>query len=62
MKLNFMEPMKDEVVAQHKVSTEKGALIPETHHLRDNTKKINELYTRTLHIKFFSSTPAAPQQ
>jgi transposase len=57
--LTLWDPMKDEVVAQHKISTEKGALVRNTHHLRDNTKKINELYTRTLEL--LGATVAAAQ-
>lgn len=46
--LTLRGPLTDSVVATHKVSMEKGALIQNTHHLRDSTKKIDELYLKTL--------------
>ncbi len=38
------------LVAQHRVSREKGTLIQNTHHLRDNTKKIDELYEKVFNL------------
>ncbi len=37
-----------EVVTRHKISAEKGALIQNNNHLRDNSQKINEFYEKTL--------------
>lgn len=44
--LNMFDIETSKLVAQHRVSLEKGALIQNTHHLRDNTKKIDELYDK----------------
>ncbi|MTI81252.1 MAG: IS21 family transposase [Firmicutes bacterium] len=38
----------NQIVAKHKISLEKGALIQNNNHLRDNSKKIDELYQTTL--------------
>jgi len=38
----------DQIVAKHKISPGKGVLIQNNNHLRDNSKKIDELYETTL--------------
>lgn len=48
--LKLFDLQTDKLVAQHRVSREKGALIQNTHHLRDNTKKIDELYDKTFNL------------
>lgn len=48
--LTLRDPLTDLIIARHKLSLEKGALIQNTHHLRDNTKKIEELFTQTLKL------------
>ena len=45
--LNLFDLETGKLVASHRVSQEKGALVQNTHHLRDNTKKIDELYEKT---------------
>jgi len=45
--LNLFDLETGHLIAQHRVSLKKGALIQNTHHLRDNTKKIDELYEKT---------------
>lgn len=46
--LTLLNPVTDQIVAKHRISLEKGALVQNTHHLRDNTKKIDEFYEKTL--------------
>lgn len=46
-----------EVIAEHNLSLEKGQLIQNSHHLRDNSLKIAELYQDTL--KCLGETPEA---
>lgn len=55
--LTLRDPLTDLIIARHKLSLEKGALIQNTHHLRDNTKKIEELFTQTL--KLLGGNPGA---
>lgn len=38
----------EEIVAKHKISPGKGALVQNNNHLRDNNQKINDLYEKTL--------------
>ncbi len=44
--LKLFDLKSDGLVAQHRVSRDKGLLVQNTHHLRDNTKKIEELYEK----------------
>lgn len=48
--LIVLDPATGQAMAKHQLSPEKGALIQNNHHLRDNTKKIDEIYERTLNL------------
>lgn len=56
--LTIRHPQTDSVVARHKISLERGALIQNTHHLRDNTKTIDELFATTLKLLGGSNSAA----